>query len=91
MKITIIVMQQRYMKTISARRRVLLANNTPNYTIQIKRQKKSVDYREKPLDDSRLLIVDPSPKLVYEISKIISDSFGLSSEKYKRKLYPVWF
>ena len=39
MKINLIVMQQRYVKTISARRRVLLENNTPNHTIQIKRQK----------------------------------------------------
>ena len=39
MQITLILMQQRYVMKISERRRVRLANNTPNTNIQINRQK----------------------------------------------------
>ena len=40
-----------------------ITKKSPKHTLQRKRQRISVDYRDKSFDDFRLMIVDPPPKL----------------------------
>ena len=49
------------------------------HTLERKRQKITVDYRDKSFYDFRLMIVDPPQKLNSEESNIISSYFGISS------------
>ena len=56
------VKQQRYVITISKRSRQPFKTPT-KYTLKRKKWKISVGYRKKSLDDFRLTILDPTPKL----------------------------
>ena len=49
-------------------------------TLQRKRQK-SVDYRENSLDDFRLMIVDPHPKLHIDELEVFSKFYGQEMKK----------
>ena len=56
------------------------------HTLKIKRQKISVDYRNKSFYDFRIIYVDPNPELDSEESNIISSSFGISSENQSNEV-----
>ena len=59
---------------------------SPKHTLQIKRHKISVDYRNKSFDDSKLMILDPPPNLYSQESKIPSGSIGISSENQSNEV-----
>ena len=59
---------------------------SPKHTLQRKRQKISVDYRNKSFDDFRLMIVDPTPELDSEESDIISSYFVISRVNQSNKV-----
>ena len=63
-----------------------ITKKSSKHTIQIKRWKRFVDYRDKLFDDFGLMIVDPLKKLDGEESNIISSSFGISSEKQSNEV-----
>ena len=48
---------------------------SPKHTLQRKRQKITIDYRNKSVDDFRLMIVDPSQKMDSEEYNILSGHF----------------
>ena len=50
----------------------------PCHQIQRKRQKKVEYYSQKLIDDFKLIIVNPSPKLVDQEKRGIATSFGCS-------------
>ena len=53
---------------------------TPFHQFQRKRQKKVHDYSQKSINDFKLIIVNPSPKLVDQEKRGIATYFGCSSE-----------
>ena len=48
--------------------------------LQSKRQKNVHDYSHKSIDDFKLIIVNPSPKLTNQENRSIETSFGSSSQ-----------
>ena len=51
----------------------------PHHQLQRKRQKKVDDYSQKSIDNFKLVIVNPSPKLTDQEKRSIATSFGYSS------------
>ena len=63
-----------------------VTNKSPKRTLQRKRHKIAVDYRDKVFDELRLIIVDPLSKLDGEESNILSIYFGISSENHSNEV-----
>ena len=53
---------------------------SPRHQLQRKRQKKVHDYYKKLIDNLKIIIVYPSPKLTDQEKRSIATSFGYSSQ-----------
>ena len=58
----------------------MLERVTPHRQLQRKRQKKVHDYSQKLIDDFKLIVVNPSPKLTDQEKKSIMNYFDYSSQ-----------
>ena len=76
-KMNLKVKQQRYILTRS-KRRIGILPKKHKHTIQRKRQKISIDYRDILIYYFRLIIVNPTLNLNIKVSNIISSCFGIS-------------
>ena len=52
----------------------------PHHQLQRKRQKKVHEYYQKPIDDCKLIIMNPSPNLSDQEKRSIATYFGCSSQ-----------
>ena len=84
MKMDLILMQQRSIMKISARRNRFFCNDTSRYIIKIKGQINSVYCSNKSIDRSGLVKYDLPPKMSNESLNIISASFSLSTENQSK-------
>ena len=53
---------------------------SPRHQFKRKRQKKFHDYSQKSIDNFKLIVVNPSPKLTHQAKRSIATYFGSSSQ-----------